>query len=66
MKQPNMKCKVCGADYYICALGIEKAPYKQIVCSAECYDKWQKAINAGKHSKKSKATVTKEEVVEEE
>lgn len=63
MKKPNFKCKVCGKDYYCCALGIEKAPYKQIVCSDECYAKWQKAIAArNKPAKKAKIV---EETTEE-
>jgi len=51
MKKPNFKCKVCGKDYYCCAVGVEKYPYKQIVCSPECYDKWQKQIAARKVKK---------------
>lgn len=52
--KPNFKCKVCGKEYYCCAEGISKLPYMQIVCSKECFEKWESIIQQKKAPKQTR------------
>lgn len=69
--KPNFKCGVCGKEYYVCKEGITKFPFLQVVCSAECHNKWKEKIAARKKkAAKKTASVAKtvspvEEAIEE-
>ena len=61
MPAPNMKCKVCGKEYYLCQMGAAKYPWKQIVCSEECLDIWNKNLAASEDKQPEKAVDVREE-----
>ena len=63
MAGTNFKCKVCGKEYSCCEMGLRKRPYKQIVCSEECWQEWLVRIN--KVSKPDEVKVAEEPIVEE-
>jgi len=63
MAGTNFKCKVCGKEYYCCEMGLRKYPYKQIVCSDECWQEWLSKIN--KANKPEEAVAAKEPMVED-
>lgn len=54
MAGSKFKCKICGKEYSCCEIGLKKYPYKQIVCSNECWQQWLTKINKNKKTAKSK------------
>ena len=62
MAGSNFKCKICGKEYRCCDMGLKKFPYKQIVCSEECWQEWLSKIN--KNNKVADINAVEEPVVE--
>lgn len=62
MAGTNFKCKVCGKEYYCCEMGLNKFPWKQIVCSKECWQQWLSKVN--KADKATEVEVVEEPVLE--
>lgn len=65
MPKPNIKCKVCGKEYYLCSDGARRAPWRKIVCSPECLIKWEEACNKSQEVPAEPKKESKEAPVEE-
>lgn len=62
MAGTNFKCKICGKEYRCCDIGLRKHPYKQIVCSEDCWHQWLSKVN--KTDKATEVKVVAEPVLE--
>ncbi len=60
-KEPNHKCKNCGAEYYACRNydSVGAGYWKAAACSIECFDAYTKAV-----LKAREGNLTKEESVD--
>lgn len=67
MNKPNMKCRVCGKDYYCCADSKKIGGWKSMACSNICFQEYMKRIEESRKPKGNIAQIEKstQEQVEE-
>lgn len=50
MDKPNMKCRVCGKQYFCCSDRKKLGSILSVSCSIECFNEYIRRVNEARNS----------------